>query len=383
MHSRIRECQGWLVPYDIENKRNHMKKYFYCLIIALFIPVWVSAQEEAGDIADIWSYPVVYQYTEQVSWYFDLAGTTFAEDEDVYIWIWSPSEPDAGNWENSSEFAKLSYEGDFIWRFDLVPTEYFNVTAEDIANSAGFWLRLKNKDGSKQSGVGNVPVTSFNDFFTADEMIRSYPTKPAIDEGLSILFNSNLVDGFDGATSVHMHSGLNDWEVEQQYQVWIPEVVEKTKLKDMGNGFYKMDLIPEEYFPVPEDYVMENMTFLFVKNEWEATTPDQKLIAADVVPPPPPVFSFFPLKISQKDILGMRRIYNERGVTTLHYIITAGSKEISGEFSGDKNEIKGFVDLVTELEGLTGLNSIHVVVTDNNDRLITETDIPLVELDQY
>lgn len=361
-----------------------MKTYIYCLLIALFIPTLISAQtEEAGDIADIWSYPVVYQYTEQVSWYFDLAGTTFTEDEDIYIWVWSPSEPDAGNWENSSEFAKLTYEGDFIWRFDITPTEYFGVTSEDIVNSAGFWLRLKNKDGSKQSSVGSVPVTSFDSFFTADEVVRSYPTNPSLDEPLSILFNSNLVDGFAGATSVHMHSGLNDWEVLQEYQSWLPEIVEKTKLKDMGDGFYKMDLIPNEYYPVPEDYVMENITFLFVKNDWELTSPEQKLIAADVEEPPTPVFSFFPLKISQNDVLGMRRIYNERAVTSLKYTITAGSKEISGEFTGDSDEIKGFVDLVTELKGIADLTSIHVVVTDNNDRLITETDIPLVEHDQY
>lgn len=359
-----------------------MKTLIYSLII-LFLPTLVVAQaEEAGDISKIWSFPKVYQYTEQVSWYFDLAGTTFAEDEDLYIWIWSPSEPDAGNWENSSEFAKLTYEGDFIWRFDIVPTAYFNVTAQDIESSAGFWLRLKNKTGTKQSGVSSVPVIAFNDFFAADELIRAIPAKPAIDQPLSILFNSNLIPSFAGASSLHMHAGLNDWEILQEYQVWVPEVVEKTKLKDMGDGFYKMDLIPNEYFPVPEDYLMENMTFLFVKNEWEATTPDQKLIAADVVAPPPPAFSFFPLKISQRDVLGIRRVHNERGITALNYTITAGSKVISGSFTGNRDEIKGFINLVTELKGITGLTKINVVVKDNNDRLISNTDIPLVELDE-
>nr|WP_319400876.1 hypothetical protein [uncultured Carboxylicivirga sp.] len=360
-----------------------MKTLYFSLMIMLLVPTWIQAQtEEAGEVGDIWSNPVVYQYNEQVSWYFDLAGTTFAEDEDLFMWLWSPSEPDAGNWENSSEFAKLSYEGDFIWRFDLIPTEYFNVSPEEIANSAGFWFRLKNKSGTKQSGVSNIPITAFDSFFTANEIMRSYPTKPAIDEPVSILFNSNLVEGFDDASSVHMHSGLNDWEILQEYQAWLPEVVEKTQLKDLGDGFYKMDLIPDEYYPVPEDYVMENITFLFVKNEWEVTSPELKLIAADVVAPPDPIFSFFPLKISQKDFLGIRRINNERGITALNYKITAGSKEFSGTIEGTRDEIKGFVDLVTQLQGLTELTTIHVLVTDNNDRIINDTDIPLVELDQ-
>lgn len=356
-----------------------MKNLLLSLMLLLLVPFGVHAQvQEAGDIAKIWSFPAVYQYDEQVSWYFDLAGTAFAENEDVYIWIWSPSEPDAGNWENSSDFAKLTYVGDMIWRFDLTPTAYFHVTSDDIAASAGFWLRLKDKTGTKQSGVANVPVTAFSSFFTAGELIRSYPAKPSIDKPVSILFNSNLLASFAGATSVHMHGGLNDWEIQQQYQAWLPEIVEKTKLKDMGNGFYKMDIIPQSYFNAPDDYVMENMVFLFVKDNWAATTPDQKLVGADVVPGPDPEFRFFPMKISQNDILGIIRNYNERGVNTLTYTITAGPKVVTGSFTGSSSEIKGFIDLSTHLSGVTNLTKINVLVKDNKDRTITNTDIPLV-----
>lgn len=359
-----------------------MKSIYSAVALLLLCVNIISAQtEEVGDVAKIWSYPAVYNYDEQVSWYFDLSGTGFADTEDVYIWIWSPSEPDAGNWENSSEFAKLTYEGDWVWRFDLTPTDYFSMTPEDIAASAGFWLRLKDKAGTKMTSVANVAYTDFSSFYTADELIRPYPSKPSIDKPLSILFNSNLIPEFAGANSVHMHGGLNDWEIVQEYQVWVPEVVEKTKLKDMGNGFYKMDLVPAIYFNAPDGYIMENMTFLFVKDEWAATTPDQKIFAADVTPPPPPVFSFFPLKISHQDYLGIKRINNERGVTKLIYTITAGEKQIEGEFEGSMKEIKGFVDLVTALKGMNDLESIHVIVKDNNDRVISESDMPLVKLD--
>ncbi|WP_335964779.1 hypothetical protein [Galbibacter sp. PAP.153] len=355
-----------------------MKKLLYALFLLCFLaPITSRSQEEAGDVSKIWSYPVIYNYDEEVTWYFDMAGTTFTEDEDLYIWIWSPSEPDAGNWENSSDFAKLSYEGNFIWSFTLTPTTYFSVSAEDIAASAGFWLRLKNKDGSKQSGVAQVSYMPFNDFETANELIRSYPTKPSLDEGLSILFNANLAEGFDGVESVHFHSGLNDWEVLQEYQAWLPEISAKTQLKDLGGGIYKMDLIPSEYYGTEDGYVMTNLNFLMVAKDWAATIPDQVLNAAEYIPPPPPEFKFFPLQISQKDFLGMIRTNNERGVTTLKYTITAGSKIIEGEFTGGTSEIKGFVDLVTELHGMPGLSQIHVLVSDNNDRVITDTTMPL------
>lgn len=359
-----------------------MKKVIYTILLAIFmIPNLVQSQEAAGAITKITSYPVVYKYDEQVTWYFDLAATTFTPDEDVYIWIWSPSEPDAGNWEHSSDFAKLKHEGDGIWSFTLTPTIYFSKTPEEIAASAGFWLRLKNFNGSKQTDVANVAYTDFSNFSTANELIRAYPTKPSLNDGLSILFNANLQPGFENATSVHMHSGLNNWDIKQEYQVWIPEVVEKTKLKNLGGGIYKMDLIPSKYFNTPDGYIMENLVFLMVKDEWAATTPDQVLNAAEYIPPPPPVFSYFPLQISQKDFLGIIRKNNERGVTKLIYTVTAGSKVLTGEFVGNTSEIKGFIDLVSGLAGIPNLSEIHVLVKDNNGKVISDTIMPLKALD--
>ncbi|WP_053970369.1 hypothetical protein [Mangrovimonas sp. ST2L15] len=361
-----------------------MKKIFYILIMMVFSSMFhsLSAQEEVGTIGDIWSYPVIYNYDEEVTWYFDLSTTSFSPEEEVYIWIWSPSEPDAGNWENSSEFAHLTNEGNMIWSFTLTPTEYFSMTAEDIAASAGFWFRLKDQAGTKQTDVANVSYTPFNSFYTADEMIRSYPTEPTFTDGLSILFNSNLVAGFEDATSVHFHSGLNDWEVLQEYQAWIPEIVEKTKLKDLGNGFYKMDLIPNVYYDTaPDGYIMNNIVFLFVKDDWAGTSPNLVLNAAEYVPPPPAEFRYFPMQISQKDIFGLIRVNNEQGVNALNYTITGGSTTLTGQFTGGVSEIKGFVDLATGLQNEANLNQIHVVVTDNLGNTISDTIITLKTLD--
>ncbi|WP_264538103.1 hypothetical protein [Flavobacterium sp. N1736] len=360
-----------------------MKKFIYTILLALLMaPNFMQAQEAAGAVGPISSFPVVYKYDEQVTWYFDMSGSTFAENEDLYIWIWSPSEPDAGNWENSSDFAKLHYEGDKIWSFTLTPTVYFSKTPAEIAASAGFWFRLKNKNGSKQSDVASIAYTDFSSFYTANELIRAYPTKPTLDKPVSILFNANLAPGFAGATSVHMHSGLNNWDIQQMYEAAKPDIAEKTKLKDLGNGFYKMDLVPKTYYNAPDGYVMENLVFLMVKDNWAGTIPDQVLYAGAYEPPPPPVFGFFPLQISQKDFLGIYRKNNEPGVNKLIYTITAGSKVIAGEFTGGVAEIKGFVNLVSELQGIPNLNEIHVLVKDNKDKTISDTTIPLKTLDK-
>jgi hypothetical protein len=357
-----------------------MKKIIYSLLIALILPFSALAQtQEAGDIYKIWTNPVVYNFDEQVSWYFDLTGTTFTQGQDIYIWIWSPTEPDAGNWENSSDFAKLTYVEEMIWRFDLTPTLYFNQTPDQIAASAGFWLRLKDKAGTLQSGVSNVPITDFSGFAGSGEQFKQYPEKFYINEPMSILFNSKLLENFEGATSVHMHAGLNNWEIQQEYQAWLPEIVEKTKLVDIGNGIYRKDIIPAEYFNAPEGYVMNVINFLFVKDDWAATSPDYILYAPDVPIPPDPVLSFFPLKVSVNDFLIITRLNNLPG-QRLSYSLTGGSTNITGEFTGNMESQKAFINLLGNF-GSMDITKLSVSIKDQLNNVIFEGDLPLVKKD--
>lgn len=358
-----------------------MKKIYFVLLTILSFAATLRAQENAGDVTKMWSYPVVYNYDEQISWYFDLSGTTFAENEDIYLWIWSPSEPDAGNWENSSEFAKLTYTGNYVWRFDLTPTVYFSRTPEQIKASAGFWFRLKDKTGSKQSGVAQVPQTDFSAFATSGKMVDHYPKNFYLDQPFSILFNANMVPGFENPPSVHMHGGLNDFDEAalQQYQAWLPEITEKTQLVNMGNGIYRKDMIPRQYFNASETYVMHNVAFLFVVKDWAATSPNQVIYAPDVPAPKPAETYLLPQKVSAGDLLCIVRKNNEAGVSALTYVLTAGTREITGSFEGIRDDLRAYINLVAELQGLSGLTELHLLVKDNRERVVLETTIPLIQ----
>ncbi|WP_278021089.1 hypothetical protein [Flavobacterium ginsengisoli] len=103
--------------------------------------------------------------------------------------------------------------------------------------SDGFWFRLKNKNGSKQSDVANMAYVDFSSFYTSGELFRSYPTKPLIDKPVSILFNANLNPAFAGTPSVHMHGGLNDWAIQQMYEAAKPDVACKNKIKRLREWF--------------------------------------------------------------------------------------------------------------------------------------------------
>ena len=72
----------------------------------------------------------------------------FQEGVDLYLWAWQPTEPDAGHGGNSSDFAKLEYLGNNIYKKTMVPTQYFNSDVSKFEDDAwpGFWQRLKTKE---------------------------------------------------------------------------------------------------------------------------------------------------------------------------------------------------------------------------------------------
>ena len=94
---------------------------------------------------------------------------------------------------------------------------------------------------------------------------------------------------------------------------------------------------------------------------------------------PVPELKFFPQKISRKDILVLIRSNNESYVTSLTYTVTAGTTVLTGSFEGKSKEMSAYIDLVTGLKGQNP-EKINVVVMDNTGRIITNTDITLVQL---
>jgi len=365
-----------------------MKKIITVLMTlsAILLPM----QGFADDLKDPdkkWTVPAIYAMDEEVTWYFDFSSeSNLSEGEDLYMWIWAPVNP-------TNEPIPIKYEGDKLWSITLTPTEFFKMSATEILENkeSNFFFLLRNLDASKLTGTLSFPKADFKKDFIESEKIYDYaPTDFTLDGTLTILFNSNLVKDFNVVNStVHMHGGLNDWDVKQEFHAAQPEIREKTKFKDMGNGIYKKDIVPQTYFGVGEDYEMENVVFLAVKYNgndadpgWAATSPDHKIMAPNVPIPPDPVFSYFPQKFSQLDILTLIRKNNEKGSKGLVYTITGGGKTLTGEFSGPKTEMKAFINLFGTYGSDSNLDKINLHVVDKNGAEIIKTDIPLVPLSE-
>ncbi|MDR1552647.1 MAG: hypothetical protein LBS69_04185 [Prevotellaceae bacterium] len=376
-----------------------MKKIIFCIIG--FIMLSVSASRAADIIPDkYWAVPAVYAMDEEITWYFDFGSTSpsvLPDGSPLYMWIWAPNNP-------TNDIIPIDYEGNRIWKITFTPTTFFGLTQDEIYahsdHAFNFLLRSANFDDyhtgtlvikTNTNYVGDFAASGevWTYYSTEDNNTQAIPGKkvyPA--SNVSILFNANVAPGFTdaaaGVKGVHMHSGYNNFADHTiEYHSWettgcYPQSACYTEFKHLGNGIYKKDLVPYEYFQALEEDEFSNFEFLFVQDDWSATTSNYVVYAADVPIPPPPSLYFFPLKISLNDILVISRENNNRG-QFLSYTITGGSKTISGNMTGSSPMAlqRAFVNLVEEFKGMN-ISSLTATIKDQNDNEIYSGDIPLV-----
>ncbi len=402
-----------------------MKKILFVLLSLL--PLLSFADGVKVGTPKCWTVPAVFTADEEVTFYYDLTDVGFQEGIDLYLWAWQPTEPDAGNGGNSSDFAKLEYLGNNIYKKTMVPTEYFHspVSAFEDANWPGFWQQLKTKDGSMWSTEFAAPDSrlEFQAFkesgagmkFYSGRKSTGFTEKFTLDAPLTVLFNPDvyklgdrtLTEIAKDANFVQfgVHSGLNDWAIQQTLDVWRPAVLKKAGLKKLSNGLYawNVGILSEYYAYNPQDvgqadkptdladpdkkaaFELENVAYLVVEvikgadgaNGWGLNSGDQLQKAGQAVPYPDPQFSYFPSKVSAKDILTLTRQYNESTAGDLKYTITAGTKTLTGIMAGVRDKREVTLDLNKELKGID-VTELKVKIDKANGAEVVNTVIPLV-----
>lgn len=368
--------------------KNQLLKSLFLALIS--IPLAASAAVPART----WTKPVLWTLDEEVSMYFDMSGTAFTDGQDIYMWAWQPSEPDAGNWTNSSDFAKLKYEGNMIWSKTFTPTLYFNKTMAQLATFDNyFWMLLKSKDGSTVCEAFNIvcPRAEIGTFTSSGVSVKAYPTNFDITTPVTILVNISkaYVDGVQGtlagSDSIYMQSGLNNFlgasvDVNTTDQASLI----KTKMKKVGTNTFKIDLIPYQYFGVGQDFLFDNFVFnIWTKTGKKGTDANNKPFLLGNTNTP--LVSYFPQKFCQYDILTITRINNEKSASGLTYTITAGTKTISGQFSGTTAAMKTYINLGDKIgnePSLTQMNLIINVVSGSKSIEVYNANLPLVPLSE-
>ncbi|MDA3929071.1 MAG: hypothetical protein PF541_08930 [Prolixibacteraceae bacterium] len=371
-------------------------KLLFILVAIMSLPILSIAQ---GTIAQIWTEPAVFNADEQISIYFDLTGTelaSVAEEEGVCIWTWFPGDP-GETWGAPSDASKLAQVEGNIWKWVLTPTEFYGKPADQIAE---FYGQLQTHSGEKitifapdQDPPNHILMYGLTTIKSDATILDYHPKQFSLDKPLSVLLNANnaypdncdnnpVVGDFANAPNVHVHSGVNDWAIVIENN---QANIDKTELTHLGDGIYRWDFIPNEYFGLEEGFPVLNIGAVFASNDWSyigknVNCTDFFIEAPAVTEVAIPELTFFPSKISKKDLLCIIRTENEVFVSSLEYVITAGSKTIKGSFSGNKAEMTAYINLVDKLKDAGDIDKINVVIKDNTGRLISENSISLVQL---
>lgn len=203
---------------------------------------------------------------------------------DLYIWTFSPAEHPAGHplvngsgeraWQNSNEALKMTKESDRVYSFTMVPTDFYEVTAQEVYDKDIKFL-VKTKSGG---GFGD-PDTKSEDLTLAVDPPKltldpayGFPSKPQADDLVVIYYdntretiptmqNLNPNDCF-----VYAQATLSDsTEIKIER---LNQVAQNDKLQMPFNaveGVFKKYIIPNEFFDVPAGLKIEKMTFLVIR----------------------------------------------------------------------------------------------------------------------
>lgn len=364
-------------------------------IIALAGVALTSALSVAQNIT---TSPVVYMPDDQVTWYIDLSEQMTKEGEPMYMWTWAPSNPEdvvfGGSWDEPSDECKLNYEGNGIYSWTLVPTTYYGKDYDwfmDPANDDIFWFNIRNEAKEAITGSLHAP-RPFHDeylsFINSESDIKVFPAQFTARDRISVMVNTNMltVGGVQGAWSneneIHMHGGANEWDGHNvDYNAGVAELIEKTMFKNLGNGIFRLDMTPANYFGISDDeladgYQMNNFTFVLATKDWAANVGNFKFNAAGIEPDPDPEFSYFPQRLSKYDFLTLTRTFDDNAAN-LSYSVKGGKTELKGDFDGSRSKRVATVDLLTGFDQESDLTSVHVTIL-RGDAVVLELDLPLV-----
>jgi hypothetical protein len=213
-----------------------------------------------------------------------------AKTEDMYLWTWSPFEfvlphPKANGevdpaWKNSNPLLKMTKEGDGIYSYVLTPTEFYEVTPQQVYDR-DFKLLLKPKDGG---GFGSA------DFKTEDLSIEvdlpvTVVKLASFPEGVGSKKDTLLFGDGDPFSIIYDHKVETKPSLDSATEFYIfpkakgsdgldyklaanaKQVVNFPQLKmSVGtNDVFTGTFIPEQIFSVPAGVKITEMTLQIVR----------------------------------------------------------------------------------------------------------------------
>lgn len=169
-------------------KSNLTMKKILLLFICCISAQWAAAQGK------VTFSPAAFTSEDEVTISLDVTGTPLAGTNDVYIWAFSNDGvgggKDAstnGQWDSSSENAKMTKTATNIFTFKFTATTLFGQSPAELIN---FGFLAKSKDGSKKTP--DYKPFKFDPLVFTASQFRLFPAKLDDTDMATVYFHQNL-----------------------------------------------------------------------------------------------------------------------------------------------------------------------------------------------
>lgn len=214
-----------------------------------------------------------------------------AAGEDMYIWTWKPYEFPAGHpkengigtqaWKNSNDTLKMKSEGNLVYSWTILPTDWYEVDAATVYNEDIHFL-VKPKDGG---GFGDPDLKSEDLMVAIDppklDRDPSFPF-PAVgqkDDVFTIYYDNDrepkpsMQNLAKDEVYVFAQATLSDSskvEIEPSFFTVGTNPKLQMEYVERENTFRKY-IYPIEFFTVPPGLSITNMRFIVQKKAYSSS----------------------------------------------------------------------------------------------------------------
>jgi hypothetical protein len=268
-----------------------MKKLIFISTVILLAINFVNAQSWGDGIlsipARIWTDPVIYNYDEDVTWYFDLSAEDASikavlDEATLALWTWRPTNPGDEHFGGGYSLAQpemiLTHRGGYVYSITLKPVVFYSVTKESIeggdAQSFVMHIRVFSKDND-----ANINCAAFHirypHFLVNDLKTNNIPSTvyPPVEEGadkpkvnattsMAVMFNNDYVKA-DFTGDLFVNSSLNKDEHPVVYSAENPELTKAKTYFGIDDVYVFNIKNPSQFYGTAYDYQIDSIHYEF------------------------------------------------------------------------------------------------------------------------
>ena len=214
------------------------------------------------------------------------------EEDPIYMWTWSPSEPVVGNglWESSNEEMRMTQDADNpkLWFMEVIITEFYGID-DATAYERGLSYLAKKKDGL--SGGSNETENKSNDFNVdliappCEDKVCPHPQNITDEDYFTLYYdislepNSNfnpdsLINAGntplgDGQVLIHLKAITNlgnEVQNASQSNLWSVAENQYSLVWDQDQHVFYYTFIPRALLNIQEGEKIVELQVTFIKN---------------------------------------------------------------------------------------------------------------------